>query len=184
MNKSMEQQTEKTAFTGCTHETSKTEEICSECKQPINGEKTCDRCGDKTEVSLHYWAPPELYDDFIMWPKSWFCARCKALWERHMMPKVEKPAGKIFKKQDVRKSMKSYGSFEILWLDVPDVEAFENAKLEEFLVCCQNDFIFPAHAYKADGWKVIGYYQSGDMVRMFALRPRDEKKVQQEGLAF
>lgn len=80
--------------------------------------------------------------------------------------------------------MKSYDGFEILWLDVPDVEVFENAKLEEFLVCCQNDFTFPAQAYKAEGWKVIGHYQSGDVARIFALRPRDEKKIEQEDLKF
>lgn len=144
--------------------------------------KICDRCGNNEGVQLHHWAPQALFDDADFWPKSWLCGRCHGLWHRHVTPNIveigtqnKKFIEKIYKKSDIRKSLGKHESFEVMWLDIPDIETFDCKSVENFLLCCHEDFRQPLFAYRSDGWKVCGYYQAGNVSRMFVLRPVEKK---------
>jgi hypothetical protein len=171
----MTEQAEKTESTCCEFYFDK--EKCEECGKPIIKEQTCDRCGSKTEVSLHYWAPEEFFDDFIFWPKSLLCEKCRELWLKNMPQVAEPRSEKIFNKADIAKSMQRFESYEILWFDIPDIIADSKDSLEGFLADCRDYFTVPGQAYRNEGWKVIGRHIIGDVERMFALRPCNEKKV-------
>lgn len=168
---------DKTGFTGCTHERNVIDGKCADCGQEIKEEpRVCDRCGGIDGVRLHYWAPKEIFDDHIFWPKSWLCARCREFWSWYMMPKIEKVQEKTYKKSDVRKSLSKHGNFEFMMLDIPSIEQRDVDKIEDFLLCCHDEFNVPSFAYKSDGWKVLGKHETNGVIRTFVLRPIEKKE--------
>jgi len=168
---------DKIGFTGCTHERKVENGKCADCGNEIKEEqRTCDRCGSINEVRLHYWASPSVFDDYIFWPKNWLCERCREFWSWYMVPKVEKAETKTYKKSDVRKSLGKHGSFEFMMLDIPSIEQCEAEKIEDFLLCCHDEFNTPSLAYKSDGWKVLGQYETNGVIRAFVLRPFEKKE--------
>jgi hypothetical protein len=178
----------KLGFTGCTHEKGIDETgECLDCGNDTKQEShVCDRCGSKENVELHYWAPETLFDDFAYWPKNLLCKRCLDFWGKNVYRphSAYKPSTKIFGKGDIRKAMAGKEGFEVLWLDIPDIEKNDARELDNFLLVCLDEFKTPLPAYLNDGWKVVGTYKSNGVERLFALRPVEKpkavKKVQED----
>lgn len=80
--------------------------------------------------------------------------------------------------------MQRYESYEILWFDIPDIIAENKESLEGFLADCRDYFTIPGQVYRNEDWKVIGHHIVGDVARMFALRPKEENKVEYDSFEF
>jgi hypothetical protein len=48
----------------------------------------CERCGDLFGSEEHHWAPRHLFEDADLWPTSWLCRECHALWHSIVTPNM------------------------------------------------------------------------------------------------